>query len=120
MIKFFTIDEDTGDEVVNELPSRKEVCGRCYGEGKHVNPNIDSHGISREEFDEDPDFKEAYFSGVYDVTCHECNGLRVVDVVDEGACHTPERKALLARYYDRLDEDAAYRRECEAERRFGC
>jgi hypothetical protein len=55
-----------------------EVCPRCRGEGKHVNPSIDSHGLSREDFDQDPDFEEDYFSGVYDVPCYVCSGARVV------------------------------------------
>lgn len=54
------------------------VCPTCEGYGTHVNPSIDAHGIGREEFDEDPDFEEAYFSGAYDVTCGECSGQRVV------------------------------------------
>lgn len=66
-----------------ELPVAKEVCPICEGEGKIVNRSIDGNGISADEFYDDPDFAEDYMSGVYDVTCDECNGLRVVDVVDE-------------------------------------
>lgn len=62
---------------------RWEVCGTCSGRGQHVNPSIDSHGISSDEFDEDPDFREAYFSGAYDVSCAECHGKRVVPVTDD-------------------------------------
>ena len=61
---------------------RWEICCRCSGEGKHVNPSIDGHGISPEEFREDPDFEEAYFSGLYDVTCYECHGSGKVKVAD--------------------------------------
>lgn len=53
------------------------VCETCRGRGSYVNPSIDSNGISPEEFREDPDFEEDYFSGVYDVECHECRGKRV-------------------------------------------
>ena len=74
-------DDDVEFEV--EIPSKFEVCPRCEGEGTHVNPNIDGNGLSREDFEEDPDFEEAYFAGHYDVTCEECKGLRVVPVVDE-------------------------------------
>ena len=47
------IDED--GEIV-QLPTRKEVCPRCHGEGTHVNPNIDGHGLSPhdEDLDDDP------------------------------------------------------------------
>lgn len=54
------------------------VCGTCDGKGTHVNPSIDAHGISPEEFDDDPDFRDNYFSGMYDVACYECQGRRVV------------------------------------------
>ncbi len=48
------------------------VCPLCEGRGKHVNPSIDAHGISGEEMDQDPDFREDYFSGAYDVQCDAC------------------------------------------------
>ena len=62
---------------------RYEVCDVCDGRGAHVNPAIDAGGISAAEFDEDPDFAEAYWSGVYDVTCARCGGLRVIPVPEE-------------------------------------
>ncbi len=40
-----------------------EVCGTCNGRGSHVNPSIDSNGISAEEFAEDPDFQDDYLAG---------------------------------------------------------
>lgn len=54
------------------------ICPVCDGEGKTVNPNIDAHGLTAEDFREDPDFAEDYRSGLYDITCAACNGLRVV------------------------------------------
>ena len=80
-IKFIPHGGEEEDEI--SLKARYEVCGRCEGRGSHVNPAIDGHGISAQEFAEDPDFKEAHFAGVYDVTCYECKGLRVVPVVDD-------------------------------------
>jgi hypothetical protein len=68
---------------VERIPVRYEVCGTCEGKGKHVNPNIDRNGLTAEDFDEDPDFRENYFSGMYDVPCNECHGNRVSLVVDE-------------------------------------
>lgn len=53
------------------------VCPRCRGNGEIVNPEVDGNGISAEQFDDDLDFRENYFSGVYDVACPCCNGLRV-------------------------------------------
>ena len=83
--KIFRIPDPTGEtdgDAVMVLPVRFEVCARCEGRGKHVNPAVDGHGISQEEFEQDPDFEENYFAGVYDVTCEECDGLRVIEVVD--------------------------------------
>lgn len=51
------------------------ICPACEGDGHCVNPNIDAHGLTAEDFAEDPDFAEDYFSGVYDVQCRACEGL---------------------------------------------
>lgn len=55
-----------------------QVCPVCQGEGTTVNPNIDAHGLSPEDFHDDPDFAEDYHSGVYDITCQACEGKRVI------------------------------------------
>ena len=66
------------------FPVHFEVCTTCEGRGSYVNPSIDSHGISREEMDENgPEFMEDYFSGMYDITCEHCRGNRVIPVPDE-------------------------------------
>lgn len=55
------------------------VCPRCSGEGRIVNPDVDGHGLTREDFEEaGPEFEQDYFGGVYDIACPECQGLRVV------------------------------------------
>lgn len=36
-----------------ELPGHYEVCPRCEGKGKHVNPAIDGNGLSAEDFAEE-------------------------------------------------------------------
>ena len=86
-----------------KIPTKFEVCSRCDGKGKHVNPAVDGHGIGQEEFDEDPDFKEAYFSGVYDIRCQRCEGERVETVPDFDRM-TPEMK-------EAWEEGEASRRE---------
>jgi hypothetical protein len=78
-LKPIVYDED-GNE--HELPTKFEVCPACKGKGSTVNPSIDSHGISAEEFYEDPDFAEEYMSGMYDVGCYHCGGKRVIKVPD--------------------------------------
>lgn len=65
------------------------VCPTCEGRGSHVNPSIDSQGLSAEDFDEDPDFREDYFSGAYDVPCAECRGNRVVPQCADDSCSDP-------------------------------
>jgi hypothetical protein len=111
-------DEESGDmvEVEHELPVTFEVCPTCEGRGKHVNPSVDAGGLSAEDFYEDPDFAESYMEGHYDVTCYECGGNRVVPVINRDRCD-PE---ILKKLDDREEADAQYRREVEAERRFGC
>lgn len=50
------------------------ICPACSGDGHCVNPNIDSHGLTAEDFAEDPDFAEDYRNGTYDVRCEACKG----------------------------------------------
>ena len=50
------------------------ICTVCNGDGRVVNPNIDAHGLTAEDFHEDPDFAEDYASGLYDICCTPCNG----------------------------------------------
>jgi hypothetical protein len=97
------------------LPAKYEVCRRCEGSGTHVNPNIDGHGITPEEFEEDPVFRDAYLAGVYDVSCFECKGLRVVAVVAAERCDPEQLQA----YHDFLREEALYRAAVIAEVRAG-
>jgi len=112
-----TFEDDDGEE--HALPARFEVCDRCEGHGMHLSPSIGEHAYSAEEFAESYDEDEAaeYFTrgGMYDVTCLDCGGARVVAVVDETACPP----ALLAAFLARQEEDAEWARESAAERRMG-
>ena len=114
-----TLYDENGDEVEVEFPAHYEVCSRCRGTGKHVNPAVDGHGISPEEFAEDPDFEEAYFSGVYDVTCEECGGERVVLEMDDPERFTPEQKAALVLLQKQWDDEAFDRSIERMERMMG-
>jgi hypothetical protein len=100
--------DDNGDELTAELPSHMMVCDRCQGHGTHLNPSIGEYAYSREEFEESFDEEERgeYFrrGGRYDVQCETCKGLRVVEVVDQRACRTPEQKADFKAYTDYLEE----------------
>ena len=110
--------DDEGDTIHVSFPAHYEVCSRCRGEGKHVNPSIDGHGISPEEFAEDPDFEEAYFRGDYDVTCGECKGMRVV-LVEDPDLFNAEQKANWAKLEAQWEQEAADARLSEMERRMG-
>lgn len=112
-----------GSEIEEEvkIPAKFEVCDTCRGKGTHVNPNIDGHGISAEEWngpDWDQEEQEAYMSGRYDVTCYECKGERVVKAVDWDRLKDIDPK-LAEEYGMHLDEEADYQRMCEMERRMG-
>ena len=90
-----------------------EVCDLCDGKGSHVNPSIDAHGISPEEFYEDPDFEESYFAGYYDIPCNQCGGKRVVPVPNQNDPNFADYNEAIKDHYD-------YMAEIDAERRMGC
>jgi hypothetical protein len=98
-----------------EVVLKWEVCPTCEGRGKHVNPAIDSHGLSAEDFAADPDFREDYMRGLYDQPCNECGGRRVVPEVD------PDRnEARVMKLIEKwLYQEARYRTEERMERAMG-
>jgi hypothetical protein len=97
------------------------ICDTCDGHGKYVNPDIDSHGLSREDFDEDPDFREDYFSGVYDVTCWKCNGSGKMKVPAWDRMTFGEKRELIRWQRDEADYRATRRMEMGLpnDRRYG-
>lgn len=113
-------DDTTGDTLCVDVPIKFDVCSVCQGKGTHVNPSIDAGGLSREDFDDDPDFERDYFGGTYDVQCYGCNGKRVEAVLDRDGVLTDEQRKAIAYLDDGADADAEYDAECEAERRAGC
>jgi len=112
-------DCETEEEVCVALPHKNEVCPKCEGYGTHLTESIGNHAYSSEEFEEafpEDEDKEQYFrrGGIYDVQCTRCGGKRVVLVVDEEACTTPEQKAHLKAY---LKAERRRAREEEEDRR---
>ena len=79
---------------------------------------IDGNGLSESDFDADPDFKEAYFAGAYDVPCEVCGGRRVEAVVDVESL-SAENKVHWEKYQRHLDAEHRMRLEHLAEIRFG-
>lgn len=113
-------EDDNGEEIEEdvEFPIKFEVCHLCDGKGKHVNPAIDSHGISAWEFEDDPDFADSYMSGAYDVSCYECKGKRVTPEIDEDYLDD-EQKRNLSILRKMEEEEIEYAYICAAERRMG-
>jgi hypothetical protein len=103
----FTRETARGLTITHRLVLVYVVCPTCEGRGSHVDPGVDRHGLSREDFDADPDFREDYFSGAYDVPCGQCQGLRVVPDVNEATT----KPAILAAYHAAVADawqEAAY------------
>jgi hypothetical protein len=110
MIATVVIEDDNGDEVTVHAPFKYEICDVCDGKGKHVNPNIDRHGLTSEDFSDDPDFAENYFNGNYDVTCNCCAGSRVTPVYDEERANS-KVKEQMKQYFHHIEELHRYDRE---------
>ena len=87
------------------IPTTVKVCFTCQGRGSHVNPDIDSHGITADEMSElGEDFQESYFSGVYDVDCAQCKGNKVIAVVNHEACNI-RQLALVEEQQSFIDQE---------------
>ena len=110
------LNDENGDDVEYLIPAHYTVCNTCEGKGSHVNPAIDSHGLSREDFDDDPDFAEDYFAGRYDIPCNECRGKRVSPDINWDSLKPEIRKVV----EDHIEDFYAYQAECDYERRMGC
>ena len=101
------------------VDSRFEVCSTCNGRGTHVNPSIDSGGITASEWAEwDEEEREHYWSGSYDVSCYQCHGEKVIQNLE----YETENKLYnwccerLNEHYESQYESA---REMAEERRWG-
>lgn len=110
--------EDGYEEMVVEIPIKLEVCQSCQGRGTTVDPAIDGDGITREQFDEDPDFEEAYYGGAYDIPCPNCHGDNVEAFPDESRM-TPEQAGWWDTYCENAHDRYMSYLESQAERRFG-
>ena len=104
------------EHIVVDARFQWEVCDTCRGKGTHVDPSIDAHGITRDEFDRDPDFEEAYRGGNYDVPCYGCKGRTTVPVLDG-----EDNQKLLVEHIHAMQKDAAdHQRAVADELRYGC
>jgi len=114
-----SIEDEDGNEIVEDMPVKYEVCDTCEGSGSHVNPSIDCNGLTSDDFYNDPDFAEDYSAGRYDVTCYGCGGKRVVPVVNTSRLNE-RQKEVLHEIEENARYEAEYQAEVAAERRFGC
>jgi len=122
----FYREDDNGEEieVCLSLPAKFEVCPECEGHGKVDHPAF-SDGITASEWEEDWDYedRENYMNGLYDVVCPECNGKRLIVVVNEYLLDD-EQKKLYDEWCDcqaaAAEFDYYCRMEQESERRMGC
>ncbi len=87
--------------------SRWMICDLCDGEGSYVNPAIDSHGLTAEDFAEDPDFAHSYMRGDYNVSCRECNGSGKVLIADHDRLMRERDEAAEERRL-RMQEDGVW------------
>lgn len=117
-----TYENEEGEEVSVQLPSKKAVCGGCEGEGYQLHPGMRGHVYTREEFQDafDDDQREQYFTrgGIYDVICEVCHGRNVVDEVDEDRL-TDEQREHYEVWGKTQAADAEYEAMCRAERLMG-
>jgi hypothetical protein len=96
-----------GEEETVLLPATYVVCHTCDGKGTTVNPDIDGNGLTQEDFDEDPDFRDDYMSGVYDVQCRTCKGARVIAQLDRPACNRNPKLRLVLKQKDKVEAEMA-------------
>lgn len=120
MMLNFCLENEDGVEVEFSLPAVLVVCQTCEGKGKHVNPSIDAHGITSDEWDQwSHEEQQEYRDGTYDVSCYGCGGLRVVPIIREDGLSAEQQEHLkMVRKSER--DEAEYRAICRAERAMGC
>lgn len=112
--------DSEGNDLVDQfrVSTHYQVCTQCQGSGKMVDPVYDAGGLTREELDFDPDFKEDYFSGRCDVLCSLCNGNRVILNEDKSFSELPLHVQQYITTWD--EDDAEYLSVRLAELRMGC
>jgi DnaJ-class molecular chaperone len=74
---------------------RWEICAECDGHGRRDHPAF-SNGITSSEWAEwDPDDRETYMRGGYDVPCGDCGGSGKVRVPDVARMTFAEKRVLV-------------------------
>lgn len=123
-----TYENEEGEEVTLEVPSKMEVCHDCGGHGFVLNESMRYHAYTSEDEEmHDEEFREEYFKrgGIYDVQCPTCKGKNVIAVPDEDTIERNEKLKVEYKKYQEWKEesdraDAEYEAECRMERMMGC
>jgi len=102
------------------LPSKKEICPTCHGNGAHGrNLGAYTEDDLEREFGgghERQQFLDDWRAGMYDSACEACHGIRVIDVPDRNQM-TPEIREL----YDAQEQETLLDHAiARAERAAGC
>lgn len=103
-------DDDDKPYIATRMPGRWVICSACNGHGKS---SAYLGAFSREDMDNDPDFRDDYMAGNYDRPCESCRNMpgRVWKVDVEHL--NPRQKAL----YDKEQERLGFEIECYNERK---
>lgn len=132
-------ENEDGEEVTVDLPSKKCVCPECEGEGAVLRDGLRGVAFTQSDMEDwDDDFRREYFTkglektgpnspkvpkSRFDQVCPECHGDRVIDEVDENNLSEDEKV-----HFDAWQEsenlkheyDRAFAAESRMERMMGC
>lgn len=120
-LEFSAYTEDDTEETFT-VPGVYEVCGHCSGTGRS---SAHLGSFTQEEWDQEShEFREDYLNGVYDRECPQCQGKRVVAVMDERAArhlakYSEEAARALRLFLERVQDESEYEAMCASERRMG-
>lgn len=90
------------------LPFKWCICPRCEGNGTS---SAYLGAITRDTFDDDPEFAEDYMAGRYDRPCDECGGSGKVKQVDTKKTPKADLDAWQEQERDRQETDHIQRQE---------
>lgn len=97
--------------------AQKAVCPTCDGEGTTLCDPLRGVAFSPEQMHDDPDFRENYFGGAYDVACDQCSGNKIVLEADPEFFNAlPE--TIREDFERKISNDRRHEAEVESERRY--
>lgn len=113
--------DEEGDSIEIDVPSKKEQCDNCDGNGRHIHNAFREEAFTEYDAErEGLDFEEEVYnmqSGMYDVTCDDCCGTGQIDVVDFSQVDEELEEKIREYQYDQACFEAEARAERESEAR---